>query len=227
MKIIWLLLLLVSCTHQSTEQLTCSENPLLIIAVDAKHLDYSSTESFMMSMTLNDGFVGHAWITLRYQGLTITGSHSGEQGVDEPRYCDAIQCNLEKGLENPIKCLWEPRSDGFFQKGSGGHTPTYSAAIPIDDITAAKILKFIRTYNFSEYSLTGNQCTSFCTQAAAIAGLKLDDKATLPLAQYVRLKRKTYRLWIDPTYSSITFSSPDALEASLKEAVRLGNATPL
>ncbi len=217
MKFIWVFIFLVSCSRHVPDLPPVKKESCPHLYVDAKGLDYSSTESFIRSMSLNDGEVGHAWLTLRFKDKVITGGHSGERGITQLRYCDAIQNNLDTGCQNPIQCLWEPQKDGFFQAGSGGHKATYSLKIPLTDATAKKIIKFIQNYPFMEYSLTGNQCTAFCVQAAAIAGVYLEDRVTLPLSQYVRLKGKRYKLWSDPTFREISFSSPDILQESMKK----------
>lgn len=235
MKLIYCFLFLLAGCSRYVDQEVIPLPPsdsYMIISVDARHLDYSSTRSFIQSMTLNDGQVGHAWLTFKHGDVYLEGGHSGELGITQPRYCDSIQNNIDYGYPNPtsydkrhprhepnpIKCLWECQNDGFFQQGSGQHPTTFSLYIPLDAETADKIQKYIETYPFHEYSLTGYQCTSFCVQAAAIAGLDLEDQITLPIDQYVKLGNRIYKLWEDPTYSVITFSSPDVLEASLKKA---------
>lgn len=238
MKFLWALLLLTSCAFYDRNGSPIPDGSYLIISVDAKHLDYKSTESFIISMSLNGGEVGHAWLCLHTPTMTIEGGHSGERGIVQPRYCDAIQNNLVYGCSNPteeqklnpsfepnpIKCLWDCQHDGYFERGSGRHRATYGICIPLDDATAEKIARFIKNYPFSEYSLTGNQCTSFCVQAAAIAGLDLADRAILPIDQYVKLNNQRYRLWTDRNYSQLIFSSPDVLERSMQRAVKCGLA---
>lgn len=238
MRALCLLLLLTSCSFYDRNCTAIPDGSYLIVSVDAKHLDYSSTEAFILSMSLNRGEVGHAWLTLRTPTMMVEGGHSGERGIAQPRYCDAIQNNLDYGYSNPtdeqkknprfepnpIKCLWDCQPDGYFQRGSGRHRATYAALIPIDDATAEKIAIFIKNYPFSEYSLTGHQCTAFCVQAAAMAGLNLEDRVTLPIDQHVKLNNVRYCLWRDPVYSQITFSSPDVLERNLKRAVKCGLA---
>ena len=235
MKPLCILFLLTGCGFYNTNPTPIPEGSYLVISVDAKHLDYRSTESFINSMARNGGEVGHAWLKLQTPKMTIEGGHSGERGILQPRYCDAIQNNLDYGYSNPteeqkrspryepnpIKCLWETQYDGYFERGPGRHRATYSICILIDVATAEKIACFIKNYRFSEYSLIGNQCTSFCVQAAAIAGVDLEDRIVLPIAQTVRLRGHCYRLWTDLAYSKITFSSPDVLEQSIKKTANL------
>lgn len=221
------LLLLTGCVHHIHHD----DEKALIISVDAKHLDYSSTEAFITSMRRNHGEVGHSWITIIDGNTVISGGHSGELGVTQPRYCEGIQNYIDYGYANPtseqkknprhepspIRYLWEVQRDGFFQKGSGGHRATYSVKIPVDTPTIHKMKQFIAQYPFQEYSITRKQCTSFCVGIAALAGVHLEDRITLPIAQKVRFRNRQYQLWSDPAYSEITFPSPDVLEKSLKK----------
>ena len=121
----------------------------LIVLVDARHLDYTDGRSLLRTLVKHpsDGSknsdVGHAWIYLHGivndQNIGLEGGHSGELGIYQPRYFEGIMNYLEYGYanptsqqqscprheSNPVKYLWEIQQDGFFQKGSGGHCPTF------------------------------------------------------------------------------------------------------
>lgn len=230
MKLPYSLLFLTFVATSCSRHVPPPDEKALIIYVDAKHLDYRSTEGFMVTMLRSGGQVGHAWIALKDGEDVICGGHSGELGITQPRYCEGIQNLLDYGYvcptadqrrnpryePNPIRYLWEVQRDGFFQPGAGIHRPTYAVKIPVDSSTIKKMKRFIKEYPFNEYSIVGNQCTSFCVQLAAIAGIELQDRITLPLSQSVIFMNRRYQLWEDPYYSSITFPSPDVLEMSLK-----------
>jgi hypothetical protein len=57
-----------------------------------------------------------------------------------------------------------------------------------------------------------------------MAGLPLEHTVTLDIPSRLRIGNRQYRLWDDPKYSKITFSTPDILERSLMEAVSEGRA---
>lgn len=218
----------------------------LLILVDARHLDYSSTLELLKTMSKHpsngskNGDFGHAWIELH--GIqngnpqVIEGGHSGERGIIQEKYFDGIMNYRDFGYANPtneqkkypryepnpIKYLWEPLYDGFFEKGSGGHTPTFGIKIDISPCQYNEIIHFIHTYDFSIYSLAQSQCSSFVVKIAQIAGLSLDSLIKLPLAQKLYIEGEWIRLWEDPAYSCIFIHSPDILEASMIRCVEEG-----
>jgi hypothetical protein len=246
-----LLLLLTSCVWRSEEYRQFyahlqrprafwrpmqEDEYFLVILVDARHLDYTQTDKFLHSVAKHpsDGSktrdVGHAWIYLqgKWQGqrLIIEGGHSGEREEYPPRYFDGLMNYHEEGYANPIEYLWTVREDGFFQKGSGGHRPTFAAKVSLTQGQFYRILRFIhpRYYPYQHYSLLGPQCSSFVTQVAALAGLNLSSHVTMHLAPRVCYGGRIIRLWQDPHYATITFSTPDVIEKSLMNAVKEGKA---
>lgn len=212
-----------------------SEAPyFLVLLVEARHLDYASPRSFFKTVAKHpsdgskNGDVGHAWIYLQGivdgQTVFLEGGHSGELGEIQPRYVEGVFLQYEQGDKNPISYLWQRQRDGFFQSGSGRHYPTFAAKVDISAEQFQRILRFIQSYDYADYAITGNQCSSFAAQVAAFAGLELDCELTMEVDQYLLLGSQKINLWQDPVYSEITFSSPDVLEYSLKQAVAEGRA---
>ena len=222
----------------------------LIILVDARHLDYTGGVKFFDSVAKHpsDGSknrdVGHAWIYLQgmrnEQKIIVEGGHSGEKDEQPARYFDGLMNYNEYGSStpteedilnpkyepNPVKYLWTEREDGFFQKGSGGHRPTFAAKIKLTRRQFEKILHFIHPsrYPYKKYALLGQQCSSFVTQVAAIAGLQLASHTTMKIAPQICYGKRSIRLWEDPRYAEICFATPDMIEKSLIEAVEEGLA---
>ena len=206
----------------------------LIVLVEARHLDYSCPCAFFKTLAKHpsdgskNGDVGHAWIylqgNLNGESVCLEGGHSGELGFIQPRYVEGVFLNYEYGQDNPISYLWECQRDGFFQEGSGRHYPTFAAKVDLTQDQFLRILKFTETYDYSEYAITGNQCSSFAAQVAAFAGLYLDCEITLQVASCLCIGDRKIVLWEDPVYSEITFSTPDILERSLMQAVEEGQA---
>lgn len=220
----------------------------LVILVDARHLDYSDGRNLLKTIAKHpsdgskNGDVGHAWVyvegMLNGQRVYVEGGHSGERGILKAKYCDGVMNYIEYGVANPtpeqrqnpclepnpIKYLWESQPDGFFEEGTGGHTPTFAAAIALTDRQFRDILDFIVTYNYQEYSLTGNQCSSFVTQIAALAYFSLDSSIAVPIEKSLYVDGEWLFLWEDPVYSTLIIASPDILEDSLKRAVAEGRA---
>lgn len=222
----------------------------LVLLVDARHLDYSDNRSLFRTMVKHpsdgskNGDVGHAWIYVEgiQQGerVFVEGGHSGELGVIRAKYFEGIMNYIDYGYANPteeqkncpryepdpVKYIWTSQGDGFFQWGSGGHQPTFAAKIDITEEQFQKILAFIQPtcYNYVDYALTRNQCSSFVAQVAALADFQIDFEVTLPVEQEIVVGGECLLLWNDPQYASLTISSPDIIERSLMCAVREGKA---
>lgn len=235
-------------TDLTQAQKMCESPYYLVILVNARHLDYTNSRSLLRTIAKHpsdgskNGDVGHAWIYLKGevegQPVILEGGHSGERGVIQAKYFEGVMNNIDYGCANPtaeqkfcyrfepnpIKYLWCSQADGFFQEGSGGHFPTFAAKVDITPEQFDDILEFIEDYPYSKYVLTGNQCSTFVSQVAALADFSLEDQVTIQIAPWVCMRREWIRLWEDPRYEMLTFSSPDVLEKSLIEAVSCGCA---
>lgn len=223
----------------------------IVFLVDARHLDYRNSSALLKSLAKNPQSrkkgqnVGHAWVYLEGvkdgKKIVLEGGHTGEWGGSIPRYFEGVSNYLHYGVldpkkegrkkrleKNPIKYLWASLYDGEFQKGSGGHQPTFAAKCCLTQEQFEKILMFMdsKHYFYEDYALTRNQCSSFLAKIAALMDLELEHEVTVDIEPVVFLFGKKYRLWEDPIYSKITFSSPDILEKSLYKMVLDGKAEP-
>lgn len=209
----------------------------IVFLVDSKHFDYSDSYTFLNTFVKHpdsaskECTVGHAWILLKGldalgNPIVIEGGHSGELGIEVPRYMDGIFSLIQAQDLNPIKYLWEPLNDGFFQKGNGGHTPTCAAKVNLKKEQFEDVLNFIHpeVYPYKKYSLTARQCVTFLTQIAALLDLNISSETSLPIKQSIIISKKKYILWTDPCYSLVTFSSPERLEHSLIKLLQKGKA---
>lgn len=225
---------------------TWESDYFLIIFVDAPHLDYTDNYSFLRTVACHprDGSkqrdFGHVWIYLQGmvdgKAMYIYGGHSGERGITQAKYFDGIMNYIDYGYanptsqqlqcpryeENPVKYLWETQYDGFFEQGSGNHSPSFAVKMDLSQDQFYQILNFIQHYDYTRYALTGNQCSSFAAQVASLAGLNLECEVTISLDQNLYLSRERIRLWKDLRYSQLTIATPDMVEKSLMEAVRKG-----
>lgn len=237
------LLLLISCSYRGSEayrdfykystfkpcEPSFSDSPYYIVfLVNARHLDYSSSHTFLKTIAKHpfdgsmNGDVGHAWIYLKGETI-LEGGHSGELGIDQPKYWEGVVENIELGSENPIAYLFAPLCDGYFQSGNGGHKPTYAVKVSLTKEEHEMIVDWITHYDFREYALQGAQCASFVTKIAALIGIDLEDQVSVPIDSSIKLAGQVYTLWKDPKYSKICFSSPDCLEKSLMKLVVEGS----
>ncbi len=248
-----LFFLLTSCLplkdESSISSVQCQpmkeEDYFIIFLVDARHLDYSDAYPFFKSVERNRGYLGHAWIYLQGKDkegkrLILEGGHSGEKEENPPRYFDGIMNLCDYGYENPtieqqqhpryepnpIKYLWTLRDDGFFQKGSGGHQPTFAAKISLNKEQFEDIFSFIQSskYAYKIYGVMGPQCCTFVSEVASRLGLKLETYLTMSISPTLYFRGATVRLWKDPFYSKLSFPTPDILEKSLMQAVGRGDA---
>lgn len=232
-----LLLFFLACSSPYYEKTisACSitKSPCYIIfLVDARHLDYRDASCFLRSVAKHpsDGSknsdVGHAWIYLKKDQDILEGGVSGETGIGQPRYIEGVVTLSEKGDPNPARYFWTKQRDGFFQSGSGGHTPTFAAKVNLTDEEYDKILNFICSYSYHDYSLIQNNCASFLEEIAALIGLPLDSKEVIEIPSSICVGNETIHFWNDPCYHSIVFSSPDRIERGLLEWVKEGRAEP-
>lgn len=222
-------------------KLSCEEESdyFLILYVNARHLDYTDNQSLVKTIAKHpsdgskNGDVGHAWIYLQGvvdgQKVFVEGGHSGELGLYQAKYFEGVMNYIDYGYANPtpmqranprkepnpIKYLWATQTDGFFQEGSGGHTPTFSLRINISKDQFFDLLAFIENYPYRAYSLTSNQCASFVQQVAARVGVSLESEVTISINQKIFIGANQLCLWQDPRYAMLTFSSPDILERSM------------
>lgn len=206
----------------------------LSLFVTARQLDYSDAGRLLKTIAKHprdggkNGDVGHSWILLKGKkgkaSIIIEGGHSGERGICQPRYFEGVARAIECGEKNPIGYLWVTQKDGFFQRGSGGHCPTYAVRCRLTEAQFLSILAYIQPehYDYPNYSLVENQCVSFVAQVAQIAGISLETSITVLVPQRMRYGATRVKLWEDPQYAALTISSPDVLEISLKRAVKEG-----
>jgi hypothetical protein len=199
----------------------------IVFLVEARHLDYTEPASFLRTLAKHpsdgsmNGDVGHAWIYLKGDKI-IEGGQSGETGEYQPRYWEGVLENVALGAENPAAYLFCDQCDGFFQKGNGGHYPTFAAKFNISREGYLKIEEFIRSYPFQFYSLTKRQCASFLREIGEIFGIVLEDEVELAIPQSMIVQGREVVLWRNRKYQTLRFSSPDKLEMSLIKLVREG-----
>lgn len=218
--------------------LTASEPAYVIFYVDAPKLCYDSFETLVhglaKSQTHKDGRlyanVGHAWLkihgALDGRDINMTIGHSGELGIINRPYFEGVMDLLDKGHPNPVSYLFATLHDGFAQMGCGGHLPTFAAKCFVTQPQLRAIVRFIhpKRYPYSEYALTGKQCASLLAQVASLAGLSLEHQVSVPIPKILSFGGRRMRLWTHPRYRTLTFSSPDKLEKSLKQLVVCGKA---
>lgn len=212
-------------SSSTLEQFHGKEDFFLVVLVDARHLDYSSPEAFFTSMHYGlflpqDPTIGHAWIKLcrnvKGKKWSFEGGHTGEFGLTAPKYFDeVVRLGLETDEPDPAQYLFSSLPDGCLQKGSGGHSPTFSAAFPLTEEQFFKVYRLLREYDFKKWSLQEHQCVDFVLSCLATIGVHLSCTQTLNIPPEFVWKERRIRLWKDAQYSTLTLATPDALEKAL------------
>lgn len=206
-----------------------SAENVLVFLVEAPHLDYSSPKKLLKTMAKHpsnwskNGDVGHAWLYLEGeidgQKIVCEGGHSGELGFYQPTYLQGLLENISLGAADPIRYLFCTQEDGFFQKGSGGHRPTFAAKTSLTDEEFYKILQYLKNYPYAKYSLTGKQCCTLLNEIATLLGLSFHISRTIAIPSKIKAGNNWISLWNREEYSTLTFACPDLLEQELKAAV--------
>jgi hypothetical protein len=219
----------------------------LVLLVHATGLDYQDQPKLVRSLhksQMKGGFLGHAWVMLSgleggrrevvEAGLTPEDLESVQffRGVlDLARYGyvnpTAEQKRNPRHEPDPISYLWQDLGNGFLRTGrQGGLQPTFAAKVDLDAEQYRRIKARLdpKLPSHRRFQVTGQQCSSFVAELARLAGVDLRHQMTLPVPREVEYGGRTVRLWSDSRYSSITFSSPDVIEADLRRLVASGRA---
>ena len=229
----------LGAVHASTRvrsQFDGRSDYFLVLLVDARHLDYSSPSNYFS--TLGQGLffsqdpnTGHAWIVLSGtedgKEWVFEGGHTGEFGLYAPRYFDeVVRLSYEEHHPNPAHYLFTPLPDGSIQYGSGGHRPTFAAALPLTEEGYHRIRRLLLKdgYDFSQWGIRGPNCIRFVLSCLAAADIELDCQETLVMPQSFLYRGEEIRLWSDPTFSTITVETPELLEKRLWQLTEEGRA---
>ena len=75
---------------------------------------------------------------------------------------------------------------------------------------------------YDQFSLRDNNCVDMVTDAAALAGINLVHRIRLTLPSETKFLGKTARIWTDPQYRILEFSTPEVLEVDLRQLSQMG-----
>ena len=208
----------------------------LVVFVSSKNLNYTNAELFFDSLLAQEKTptVGHAWIRLVERDndkviRTIDGGHSGEFGIIAPQYFARLVLNAQNpNVENPVQVLYQPLFDGQFERGDGGNVPTYGAAFSLTKEGYLSLCSLFEKgegeYPFYKWSLTEYNCVQFVITCLARIGIVLDVKNVVQIPAVTRINGVPIRMWSDERFSTIEVSTPEKLEAELRQLVALGVA---
>jgi hypothetical protein len=192
----------------------------LYVLTEAANWDFSEASSLLLSIWLRPW--AHAWIILESPRNRLEGGHTGDFGLERPRYHEGVRQRDRDGDPNPIAYLWQTMSDGQFQKGKPNRPPTFVWRMPITRRRYQLIYEFMVQRKYDQFGVRSNNCTDMVVEAAALAGINLSHRIRLSLPRETKVWGRTRRVWTDPQFRILEFSTPEVLEPDLRHLAQMG-----
>jgi hypothetical protein len=192
----------------------------LYILTKAGDWDYRTARAYLQSHGRQPW--GHSWIILESPGQRLELGLNGNFGRQKPTYGEGVSQRLRDGDPNPISYLWETMHDGEIESGNGHRTPTFAWRMPITRRHHQLIYDRVMNWNFTSIGVRTNNCVDLVTEAADGAGIHLIHRVRLTLPSELRILGKTLKMWTDPQYRILEYSTPDVLETDLRQLARFG-----
>ena len=192
----------------------------LYVLTEAANWDFSEASSLLLSIWLRPW--AHAWIILESPRNRLEGGHTGDFGLERPRYHEGVRQRDRDGDPNPIAYLWQTMSDGQFQKGKPNRPPTFVWRMPITRRRYQQIYEYVAQRKYDQFGVRSNNCTDMVAEAAALAGINLSHRIRLSLPQEMKVWGRTRRVWTDPQFRILEFGTPEVLERDLRQLVQMG-----
>ena len=196
------------------------EGYYLYILTKAGDWDYGSTRSYLVSHARQPW--GHSWLILESPGNRLECGLDGNFGREKPKYGDGVSQRFRDGDPNPISYLWVTMSDGQIEIGNGNRTPTFVWRIPITKRRHQLIHQHVMDWKYDQIGVRTNNCVDMVTEAAEVAGFNLIHRVRLTLPPETQILGKKLRIWTDPQYRVLEYSTPDVLEVDLRHLARFG-----
>ena len=192
----------------------------LNILTTAADWDYSNTRSFLLSHAREAW--GHCWLILESPGNRLDCGLTGNFGREKPKYDAGVRQRLRDGDPNPIAYLWETMSDGEIQFDNRYRIPTFVWRMPITKRRHDMIQTHVIHGEYSQIGVSTNNCVDMVIEAAELAGIHLIHRVRLTFPPETRILGKALRVWTDPRYRILEYSTPDMLEVDLRHLARFG-----
>jgi len=196
------------------------EGYYLYILTEAAKWDFSYAPGLLFSIWRHPW--AHSWIILESPGDRLEFGHTGDFGLEKPRYHKGVIQRIREGDPNPIAYLWQTMSDGEFQIGKPNRPPTFVWKMPITQRRYQLIYEYVMNRKYDQFGLRSNNCTDMVAETAALAGINLIHRIRLTLPPETKFLGKTARIWTDPQYRILEFSTPEVLEVDLRQLARMG-----
>jgi len=196
------------------------EGYYLYILTEAADWDFSYAPGLLFSIWRRPW--AHSWIILESPADRLEFGHTGDFGLKTPRYHEGVIQRIREGDPNPIAYLWQTMSDGEFQIGKPNRPPRFVWRMPITKQKHQLIYEYVMRRKYEQFGLRNNNCTDMVAATAALAGINLVQRIRLTLPAETKFLGKTARIWTDPQYSILEFSTPEVLEVDLRQLSRMG-----
>jgi len=192
----------------------------LYVLTEAAGWDFSTATSFVFSFWQRP--LVHSWIILGNPGSRLEFGHNGDFGRERPRYYEGVMQRIREDDRNPIAYLWETMSDGQFQSGKPNRPPTFVWRMPITRRRYQVIHDYLMQRKYEQFGVRTNNCTDMVVATTALAGINLSHRIRLTLPPETKFWGRTVRVWTDPQYRVLEFSTPEVLEVDLRQLAQLG-----
>jgi hypothetical protein len=196
------------------------EGYYLYILNAAANWNYSDATSLVFSIWQRPW--GHSWLILESPRDRLECGHTGNLGQAKPRYHEGVFQRIRDGDPNPIGYLWQTMSDGQLQIGEPNRPPSFVWRMSITRRRYQLIYEYVMQRKYDQFGVRTNNCTDMVIETAALAGINLIHRIRLTLPPETKFWGRTLRVWTDPQYRRLEYSTPDVLEADLRQLARLG-----
>jgi len=196
------------------------EGYYLYILTEAADWDFSDETWFLFSILQRPS--AHSWIILESPWNRLEVGHTGNFGQETPRYHEGVMQRVRNGDPNPIAYVWQTMSDGQFQIGKPPRPPTFVWRLPITRRRHQLIYEYVMQRKYDQFDVRTNNCSDMVVETAALAGINLIHRIRLTFPPETKFLGRTLRVWTDPQYRILEFSTPEVLEMDLRQLARIG-----
>ncbi len=192
----------------------------LYILNESANWDHGNPKSILFSIWQRPW--AHSWLVLESPQDRLEFGLIGDFGREKPRYHEGVIQKIKAGDPNPMSYLWQTMSDGQLQLGKPKRPPTFVWRMPITQRRYQLIHDYATQRKYDQFGVRNNNCTDMVAEAAALAGINLIHRMRLTLPPEKTLWGHTVRVWTDPQYRVLEFSTLEVLEVDLRQLAQMG-----
>ena len=196
------------------------EGYYLDVLSESSHWDFRKEKSLLLSIWRNPW--GHSWLILESPTNRLEFGHTGDFGLAKPRFHQGVMQAVKNGDPNPIAYLWQMMSDGKLQIGKPHRLPTFVWRMPITQRRYQLINEYVKQRQYDQFGVVSNDCTDMVAESAALAGINLIHRIRLTVPPEMKVWGLMTRMWTDPQYRILEFSTPEVLEVDLRQLAEMG-----